>query len=344
MTPDELLKSISEAERTERVARGLPPHHVLDMAEFPFCFASKTFKRFAAATAQWASQSPDDPGPQSINAWARVLVGDYAGADAALARFQALMPDQPLAAMRFTSLPGGAPLSLPPVVGKWPDQPAFFISCDLLYLRKYGLNLLRSLAHHAPGCAAHVHVLGPDAADLSDINLALTVTTEDPAPIFATGLDPKIYYHAARLVRFAQALRASGQPLVASDADALVTADPRALLTLPGDVAIRVRPGRIEPWHHFSACLLRGTPQSIPYFDAVTEIILRLLSKPFWGLDQYALFAAYLNTKQALTLLGPDVASVESDKPGLFWFTAGVNKAELANASDPYAKAFRGYS
>ncbi len=344
MTPDEFLHSISEAERIARVKRGLPVHHVLDMTEFPFAFAASTFKRFAAAAAQWAKQEPNDPGPHSIDAWARVLMGDYVGADEAIKRFQALRPAEPLTRMRFAEDVPGDPLALPPVEGTWPAGPAFFIGCDLAYLRQYGLPLLRSIAAHARGTAVHVHVVGEDRPDLSGLDLQLTLTTEDPAAILRRGVDAKTYYHAVRLVRFTEALRRGGGPLVMSDADALVTADPRPILSLPGDLALRVRAGRIEPWHHFSACLIRGTAAALPYFEAAAGITRKFLNNPFWGLDQYALFAAYLRTKPSLTLFGPDTAGVVDDAPGVFWFTAGAAKKSLATSETPFATLYRRYS
>lgn len=342
MTPEEFLVSISEAERAERVKRSLPPHHVLDMAEFPFAFAPKTFQRFAAAAAKWAAQMPDDFGAHSINAFARVLLGDYRGADEALKRYAALRPTDAFGGLRFATLPEGEPMELPTVRGQWPSTPSFFISCDTAYLAAYGVPLLRSIADHARGAAVHVHVIG-EHPELAGLDLSLTLTSEDATPLFSRGLQPRIYYHAVRLVRFAQALKAGGHPLVMSDADALVTADPRPLLTLPGDVGLRVRAGRIEPWHHFSACIVRGTPAGLPFFETAAEIVLRMLNNPFWGLDQYALFAAYLRTRPRLDLFGPDIAGIESDTPGLFWFTAGTGKTGLEDDQSLYAALYRKY-
>lgn len=343
MTPDEFLTSISDAERSERAKRGLPVHHVLDMAEFPFAFATSTFKRFAAAAAQWAAQEPNDPGPHSINTWARVLMGDYAGADTAIKKFQALSPAQPLTRMRFAESVPGDPVELPAVKGTWPSTPSFFIGCDPDYLQRYGIALLRSIAAHAQGTPVHVHVMGTDHPILSGLDLQLTITTEDPTPLLRRGLDAKAYYHAARLVRFAEALRYGGGPMVMSDADALVTNDPRPILTMPGDLALRVRAGRIEPWHHFSACLIRGTAAALPYFETTADIVRRFLNNPFWGLDQYALFAAYIKMKPALSLFGPDIAGVVDDAPGVFWFTAGAAKKDLATSETAFAKLFRHY-
>ena len=183
--------------------------------------------------------------------------------------------------------------------------------------------------------------MGGKPGSLEKLSLEVSITMEDPTPLFARGINRKMYYHAARLVRFAEALN-SADSLVMCDADALVTADPRAFLI--GETGLRVRPGRIEPWHHFSACLIRGSQSGLAYFQAVATIIRRLLFTPFWGLDQYALFADYVQLKPHLELFGPDIASVENDTPGLFWFTAGRNKLGLTTGTDAYARLFQDYS
>lgn len=344
MTLEEILNSVSEAEWSARRERGLPVQHLLDMAEFPFAFTSKNLQRFAAAVSQWAAQTPDDPGPQSINAWMKVTLGDYAGADQILRRYQQLLPSDPHGQMRFAEPPQGQRMQLPSVGGDWPAGPSFFVACDPIYLRLYGMPLLRSLASQSPGAPLHVHVMGQERPSFGDCNLRVSVTWEDPSEILGAGVDAKSYFHAVRLIRFAEALRRSDAPLIMCDADALVMSDPTHLLSTSDEVGLRVRPGRIEPWNYFSACLVRGTPSALPYFDEVSDIIKTSLKTPFWGLDQYALFAAYLHHRPPITLFGPDVAAVSADTPGTFWFTAGKAKDDLFKSETKYAQAYRRYA
>src|SRR5581483_7209710 len=67
----------------------------------------------------------------------------------------------------------------------------------------------------------------------------------------------RAYYHAIRFIRFYQHSRAYRGPLWLMDVDALFNRDPSSMYSrLEGaDIAIRVRPGRLEPWNQFNACV-----------------------------------------------------------------------------------------
>lgn len=338
MTLDELFTAASDRERAERAKRGLPPAHVLDMAEFPFKFAVPELDQFADAVSKLIANEPGNLQARLFGACVSAVKGDYAAADAMLT---ALMPltKSPFALMRFASLIDRTSVPLPAVTGAWPSEPALFLSCDNGYLAKYGMPLLRSLASVAPGCPVHVHIIG-EKITLDNLALKLTITSEPPPQGFAI----PDYYGAIRLVRFAEALEKSGAPLIMMDADGLVTTDPRPLLARDMPVALRVRAGRIEPWHQFSACLVGGASAGLPYFKRVAEIVRRSIDKSFWGLDQYALFSAYVQMRPDITLIGPDIAGVNPETPGTFWFTAGNEKKNLAASDTPYARLYRSFA
>ncbi len=68
------------------------------------------------------------------------------------------------------------------------------------------------------------------------------------------------------------------------------------------------------------------------------------MDQPFWGADQYALFAAWLQCRPHLKLYGPEIASVDgATTDGVFAFTAGAAKARLMTDTTPYAALFRQY-
>jgi len=348
MTPAELFEQLSEEERSARIQHGLPGMHVADLSEFPFKFTAKRFRALINACEQWVASDPGRPQPNLFVGYARVLVGDYAGADAALANYERLTPLTPFGRMRFASLPGTEAAQLPQVFGEWPKEPAFFVACDAAFFQKFGLPLFRSLADKAPGCAVHLHLMAPAVQGLPPaalrLGLRLTVTREDPTEFISRHkIQPATYYHAARFVRFSEGLAAGAPVLISTDADGLVTADPRFLFASSGP-AMRVRAGRIQPWNHFSACLVRGNGSALPYYQSVADIIRRLITNPFWGLDQYSLFAAYIMHKPSLGLYGPDIAGVDASTPGVFWFTAGKQKDALQDDPSPYAALFRKYS
>ncbi len=328
----------------ERTKRGLPPSHVLDIGQFPFFFALHAVETFNRIIDGLAAENPDRPHLAMSQVMGALARRDYAGANAGMARFRALAPDDPMARMRFGHIPEGPFVALPPVVGAYPTRPSFFLSCDHVYFGKYCLPMLRSMAATNPGLPVHVHVMGGPAdavAEALALNLDLTSTHEDPgAFIAALGIAPNHYYGAARLVRFADALDNTPGPLWMADVDGLVTGDVRQLLGINAALAMRIRAGRLEPWHQFSACLVMGSAASRPYFRRVAEIVLADLSRAWWGMDQYALFSAAVGLTPAISLLGPEIAAV-ADQPGLFWFTAGAAKHKLQTGQSAYAAYFR---
>jgi len=332
-----IFAKISEIERAQRIKRGLPPDHVLSLAEFPFAFSAKNISGLNAEADSYALANPGNPGGHAIRAFVRVVIGDYAEADASLRRFQELRPELALGQMRFNQYPEASHAELPEVSGSWPKEPALFIACDGRYFQLYARPLIASVRRNSPDTRIHVHLMGGDAP--GDVE---SVTYEDPSSFIAKHrIEPRDYYHAARLVRFSEALQHVSELLMV-DADALVMG-PIDHLIRGVNAAARVRPGRFEPWNHFSACAVRGTEQSRPYLQAVAGIVRSLLPRPFWGLDQYALFAGYLLERPTLDLLGPNDAGI-TDAPGRIWFTASVNRENLPSLTTPFAKAFRYYA
>jgi hypothetical protein len=341
MTLEEALDAITKLERSERVKRGLPPHHVLEWSEFPFAFATKQVGQLLAGVEQAIAQNPANYAAYGIHSFLKALQGDFSRADESMRLFQKAAPLDPIRQIRFTEPPGER-AALPAVTGSWPTAPSLFVSCDAEFFRQFTVRLLKSIARHAPGTPVHVHLMSPRFPEHPDFDVRITKSTEDPSSFLAANrLRPPEYYHAARFVRFSEALE-QAPALLMMDADCLATGDPRTLLENENGGA-RVRPGRIEPWSQFSGCLVRGTVKSRPYFRRAADIIRSMITKPFWGLDQFALFAAYLQERPELELFGPDICSVVNDEPGLFWFTAGAKKSNLDADNTGFAKLYRSY-
>ena len=102
--------------------------------------------------------------------------------------------------------------------------------------------------------------------------------------------------------------------------------------------------GGSRPWHQFSACLLYGNTGGLPFYRRVADIIRADITKAWWGQDQYTLLSAYAGMRPAVRLFGPEIASVDKDKPGLFWFTASTAKHNLQTDQSGYARAFRQFA
>lgn len=335
---EEYLEALTSTEMKERGRRALPTTHVLEWADYPFRYAAPAFQEFIKNGTRAAAQEARDTYAQILGVYAAILARDYAKADAFMETYGAGPAPEPLRAMRFTRRFTMPPIDLPAVQGAWPTEPSLFVSCDPGYLKAYAVPLLRSVAQAAPSANVHLHIMG--MADVPAIDGIRITSTHEAVP---ADFPAREYFGAVRLARFAQALESAGAPLIMVDADALVTADFRPLFS-GRHAAMRVRAGRIEPWTQYSACCLRGTADSLNYYKAVADIVLRTMHAPFWGMDQYALLAGHVQEHTPIDLFGPDVASVTDETPGVFWFTAGNAKLSLSTGQSPYAQLFRRYS
>jgi len=345
VTPEEYIKAIESAERAERITRGLPPDHILNWSEYPFTFAKDAVTTFRTSVNKWHASKPS-AGSALYCAMAAAAQADYHGANALMKECERLEQKNGKARMRFGHTPQPAGEPLPAVHGSYPTAGGLFLGCDLKYFAKYGIPLLVSLSLHSNKAPIHIHFFGSDpsgvSAVLSRINIKSSLTYEDAsAYIERTSIAPERYFHAARLIRFAEAIEQSTCPLWMADVDALATGP---LPETKRPLALRVRAGRIEPWNQFSACLVNGSRDSLPYFRRVSEILKADLPHAWWGMDQYALYSAWLALKPEIDLIGPDLASVTEDTPGVLWFTAGSSKLSLASSNSAYAQLYRRYA
>jgi len=344
----ELLAQLSD-ERGLRHASGLPPDHVLNISEFPVLFSKQVVADLDIVTARAIIEYPTNPSLTLIRAFTLVLTGQYAAADAAMTAYQVLNPNDPLGRMRFALPPKGVitPADLPPVKGDPPAGPSFFIGCDKRYFQVFAAPLLRSMAHCSPGAPVHLHMMDTDPDQwrrLEPLNLTITSTSEDASAFIASHkLKPAAYYNAARMLRFVEMAGQSTDALCLMDADGLVVRDPMPLL---GDaISLRMRAGRIEPVHHFSACLVTAGRDSTGYMSTVADFLRPLMDNPAWGVDQYALFAAWLRCRPTLKLYGPETAGIDGNTiNGIFAFTAGAAKGRLLTDDTPFAALYRHYS
>ena len=226
-----------------------------------------------------------------------------------------------------------------PVTGAYPKEPAFFFSCDAKYAGMC-FTLLTSISEYSPGVRCHVHLI--DAAPETELgarNIPVNLSFTQERSGLTDQKAQWAYYNAIRFVRFAEALEHNTGPLWIADVDAIVTGDIRPLLSVSSEVAFRMRPGRAPLNEQVGACLVQGSPASRDFFNHVSRFIR---SRPmWWGIDQLALFSALARYQTDVELLGPDVAAVEADKPGLFWFTAGAAKKSLLQDDTQYAREFR---
>ena len=165
-----------------------------------------------------------------------------------------------------------------------------YLSCNFFYFRAFALPMICSLRHKSPHTPVHLHIM--DASE-SEAKFAIdfctllklprfAVSVERPGLQSAKQMEARCYYHAVRFIRLYQHIQAYRCPLWLMDVDAIVNRDLSELFAMLGDndAAMRVRPGRIEPWNQFNASCVgsRPTPRGIGIFPTDRGICQRIPS------------------------------------------------------------------
>ena len=213
--------------------------------------------------------------------------------------------------------------------------------------------MLSSLADRSPGAQVHLHImdatdleLAATAASLQMLPLKIAVTGEQPWVNRTNSKTARCYYHAIRFIRFYHHLKVYGRTLWLMDVDALFHRDPREMFGVLGaaDVAMRIRPGRLEPWNQFNACVVAATPkpESLRYFHLIAAYIADYHSRDRlrWGIDQAAMYGVFADledrgTAPSLALLDDRVIDYEYRDDGFVWCNSGKNKfAQVKRLAD----------
>jgi hypothetical protein len=327
-----LITCVRLKEWSARSKLGLPIQHVLDIQDWPFRYALDARDEFDNVTRDMLKANPGDYLVQINRIVAHLITGRIEEGNAALAAFSEPRTKIPYGKMRFGHIPA-ADVKLPAVKEIKPltAKEAMFLSCDPVYAKTFVMPLLKSIAAVSPGLAVHIHMVGNDhmlLPAMQRMNLDISITAEDPDSFIAAAkMKGQHYYGAIRLIRFAEIMERSGSTLCMIDVDALAKNDVRKLFQVPGDLAMRVRAGRLELYNQFSACMVKATPAALPYLRAVSAIMADSMSQPWWGADQFALMSAYLALKPELSFMGPKEADIAAADPdSVIWFTAGTAK------------------
>lgn len=375
-----LLALLPYREFHERMKRGLMPYHATSMDELFFKFAHEDFARFRKLVFEQVRQAPDDPRLINREFLAYFCAGELKQAEEVLLRLPNTAREGILATVSFQKkafanssdfLDERISSCLPPVIthipGNFSAGHLIFLCCNSFYFDSFGNPLVQSLAKEKPGAFLHLHIM-----DITDEQVARITGILEKLPLRAafsseqTGFkdqqsqDARNYYHAIRFVRFYQFLCQHKGPLWMMDVDALFNRAPEKMFAvLDGhDVAFRIRPGRLEPWHQFSACIVGAakTAASLAFFKLIADFILQAWQdrKLSWGIDQLAMFLVFLHLRELgqapnVALVGSTIADLDSMDEGIVWLTAGKGKflnSDKANdgpAREKYRQLFRHY-
>lgn len=375
-----LQSALWQVEFIERIRHGQMPYHAPRLEELFFTYAGAYLRDFEAAYAALAEASRD-PAAQVGLGLARFCRGDRHGAEALFraagaaggildaARFSADFHAGLRAMPEADLIHGLAPVTVlrPPVRD---SGGVLYLSCDPVYAANFGLPLLCSLRKASPDTPVHLHLIDATAEDTARFTaflehlapLRFALTAENPGLAGLPKQDARIYFHAVRFIRFYEALKLYDCPLWMTDVDAIAHAPLSGLFArlADKDIALRIRPGRLEPQNQFSACAVGAavTDRARAYLRQVAAYIayFHRRGELKWQIDQLALYSVFAdlndrNLAPALGLLSDTDIVLDRYDRGTLWMTAGAQKfgmiereaQDAAPAATPYARAFADY-
>lgn len=358
---------ICHKEWAERIRHGQMPYHASSLDELFFHYAADNVKDLAAASADLVAAQPNNVGAHSSLATALFCLGDRHGAEAQFDAIAQHLHGSIYENVKFA--PGfydelrrftlqDVLRDLPPLLNLTPPAASgggvLYLSCNFAYFHAFALPMIVSLREKSPRTPVHVHIMDADEAQtsfayaflekLSPVKFALSV--ERPGLQNAPKAEARSYYHAVRFIRLFQHMEIYNGPLWLMDVDALINSDLAGLFSAldDRDVAMRIRPGRIEPWNQFNACVVGVSTKkaSREYFRLLAAYVAYFYQQKRlrWGIDQLAMYGVFADMHDrgeapSLALLGEREVDYTYREDGYVWCNSGAAKFQhLARLSN----------
>jgi len=226
------------------------------------------------------------------------------------------------------------------------DEHIIYLSCNHEYFLNFTRAMLLSINDVAKGSQVHIHIMDATPEELNAAKafcesldgIKTALTSETTGLMGGTGDMPASnYYHSIRFIRFYTHLKAYNKTCWMMDVDALMNRDPQSLFKNieTFDTAFRARPGRMEPWNQFSACVfgVRPTEAGLKYLHLVAAYIFHFYNERSlgWGIDQLAMYAAFEHLRDesqapSVYLLDNIATNLNHTPDGYVWLAAGNDK------------------
>ncbi len=236
------------------------------------------------------------------------------------------------------------------------DKPIVLLSSDYRYFLQFTRPLLSSIQALSPGTQIQLHIVNPPSEGLQKIlsfcaklpQLRIAISIEQ------TATPSREYYHAIRFIRLYQFLKRYERTVCVLDVDALLHKDIGPLLQSVGnsDVGVSGHPGLWAIWNQFRAGIVAVNPteRGCAYARLVAGYIASFsaAAKLRWGIDQLALYLAYLflcNDQRApqMKFFTELLFDVECRDEALIWCKGGTGKydrvVQLEHESVPFEVA-----
>ena len=196
------------------------------------------------------------------------------------------------------------------------DKPVIYASGDDAYIRRFGPNLLCSIAKHSPGADVVLNLTAPTPPTLGlveqwrrELPLSVAASLERLSPRQWPLAKRNVYYACIRFIRALQWLRKLNRPLILIDLDAEARCDLQSAADGMEnyDVAMMLDQRRRGPFRETPVGFVyyNNTPAAHGFLATVAAYIGHFLlnAEPCWMLDQtahYATLRHYIATRTPL--------------------------------------------
>ena len=346
---------LSRKESSERIRRGEMPYHCARVDELFFSHALEYAKQFEHSTAALYAANPDNVKVRLMHGNAKFCLRDRHAAEALwqpetqpgsvveTVRFSQSFFDE-LKTFSDADLIRGLPPVLTPLPPRADPRGTLYLSCNAMYFHAFALPMIISLHERSPETSLHMHIMDIDAAGTEQAAAVLKKLGGDKFSLSVErpGLDGntipgRCYYHAIRFIRLYDLLRELKSPLWLMDVDAVVNRDLGEMFDMMkgSDASMRIRPGRLEPWNQFNACVVGAnpTPTSLAYFRSIAAYTAYFYHRDRlrWGIDQLAMYGVFEDMRDrgqapALALLGEREVDYNYRDGGFIWCNSGAPK------------------
>ena len=230
------------------------------------------------------------------------------------------------------------------------DKNIIYMACNSHYFDAFAKPLLISMNEQSPKGQVHAHIMDSSPKHTEEArrfchgmaNLEVALSIERPKLSLDSSIKPREYFHAIRFIRFFNHLKYYKKSLWLMDVDGLFNKPPHTIFEKhsTNDIVLRARPGRLEPWNQFNACLVGAhySELALRYLKFIAKYIYYYFQKGSlpWGIDQLAMYATYINLLRAsleptIQLLDEQDLDYDHIDSSTLWCSSGTKKFMFFN-------------